>query len=325
MVSNVLETERLILRRFGYDKFGNKLDKQQRKIEVFQIFKSWSNPQNYRYNEITWDIDDVDEMFDYDFPTSWDMYYMIAESKESGEIIATCRFGKYHDDETNLVWDFGYNVFRGDDKESYTLDDVRSVFDENGLVKDEKYWGKGYAKEILNLIMKIAKSEGIHKLYSGADIDNFASIKAMIKNGFIFSTIDEDGDPCMEYDLLNKRQSEMSKEEIDRAWENYLITIAKEKKNILDKVQENYINQYSSALAFYFLRMVSENESNQNIANDIKKLSEFEVRIMLEKVHALEQRWRKRLDSTPGDIRLNRHIGYCSTLEKMYKRDIATK
>ena len=51
MVNNVVTTDRLIMRRFGYDREGNLISKEKRLEEVKRIFMSWSNPQNYRYNE----------------------------------------------------------------------------------------------------------------------------------------------------------------------------------------------------------------------------------------------------------------------------------
>lgn len=38
------------------------------------------------------------------------MYFRVAFDKTTGEIIGTCRFGKYHRSGTNDCWDFGFNV-----------------------------------------------------------------------------------------------------------------------------------------------------------------------------------------------------------------------
>ena len=324
MIGNVIETDRLILRKFVYDKNGKKLSDNNRKEEVLRFFKSWSNPQNYRYNEITWDIDDVNEMFDYKMPTDWGMYYMIAELKDTGEIVATCRFGQYYDDETNTVWDFGYNVFRGDDKESYSLEEIKKAFSNDGLIKDEKYWGKGYANEIINLIMKLAKNEGMKKLRSGADIDNFGSIKAMVKNGFTYSFIDEDGDPCMEYDLSKFGMEILKKKDIDTVWNEYLKIIDKERKKLQDKINDNFLDQYSSALAYYFLSLSAKGEK-EKIILDLGKLSEDETNIMINKTNLLESRWKKRLANDISDERLKRHLEYCKELKQIFKKDFKNK
>ena len=319
MLDNIFETERLIIRRFGYDKQGQKLNLNKRKEEALRIFKSWSNPQNYRYNEITWDFEDVNEMFDYDFPTDWGMYYMIAELKETGEIVATCRFGQYYDDETNSIWDFGYNVLRGDDKESYTLEDVQKVFFDNGLIKDEVYWGKGYANEILGLIMSLARNEGKKKLRSGADIDNFGSIKAMVKKGFTFSCIDEDGDPCMEYDLYSYDDKEISKEKIESNWKEYLKIINSKRDEFQDKINENYIDQYSNALTYYFLSKISKGINENDITKDLGKLNEKEFTMVMSKLCSLEERWNKRNAIDPHDERVARHLEYCAILKSICK------
>ena len=324
MVNSVIETERLILRRMGYDKNGRKLDEQVRKDEVLSIFKSWSNPQNYRYNEITWDIEDVNEMFDYKMPTEWDMYYMVAELKETGEIVATCRFGRRYDDDTNSIWDFGYNVFRGDDKEEYSLDEVVSVFEDAGLKRDSLHQGKGYAKEILDTIMKVAKSEGIKTLYSGADIDNFASIKAMIKSGFYFVCIDDDGDPCMEFDLTVPSNA-LTKEEIDANWNEYLEIIKVKREELVDVVNENYISQYSSALVYHFLTAIAKCHSESEIQKDILTLDKKQKELLLHGVNKIEGRWKKRLINNSNDERLLRHLEYIERLKDITNKHIQVK
>ena len=324
MVDSVIETERLILRRMGYDKNGLKLTDKARKKEVLSVFKSWSNPQNYRYNEITWDIDDVDEMFDYDMPTEWGMHYMVVELKETGKVVATCRFGIRYDDETNTAWDFGYNVFRGDDKETYTLDEVRSVFKNDGLKKDELYQGKGYAKEILNTIMNVARKEGVKKLYAGADIDNFASIKVMMKNGFEFDCIDEDGDPCMECDLTRPNIN-LTSQEIDDRWNGYLKVIREKREELLDVVKENYNNQYSNALVYYFLGCVAREYNEIKIEQELMSLNNADMELLINGINKIETRWKKRLLSDSNDERLLRHLSYINRLKDISNRNIQIK
>lgn len=279
MVQDVYETERLIIRKFGHYKDGTPMSKEDRAKEVERIFKSWYNPQNYRYNEITWDKASVDEMFDYKQPTDWGMYYRIAELKGTGEIVATCRFGKYYGDQTDTVWDFGYNVFRDDDKDFYPYEEIKRAFQPNGIKKDINYWGKGYAKEILEKIIEIAIEEGRAKLYAGVDMANYGSQKVMIANGFVFSEIDEDNDPCLELDLSSYNSSKKrSQEEIALAWSTYLKILDEKKEEYEHEMENSTLDKYYSAIGYMLLERQSKLceliVNNNSIANTISKYIE---------------------------------------------------
>ena len=43
-------------------------------------------------------------------------------------------------------------------------------------------------------MLELARSEGVKSFVGGADMENYGSYKAMIKNGFDFVGYDEDGD-----------------------------------------------------------------------------------------------------------------------------------
>ena len=153
--------------------------------DVHRIFMAWNNPQSYRYNSIDWSEDDIREISEYKFPTEWGMYYMVLENKSRNEIVGTCRFGDYNWESDNTkIWGFGYCVFRGDDKEEYSLDDIRKTYQAGGLTRDNKYQSKGYGQKMLEIILDLAEEKGIEEVRDGADINNDGSLKVMIKNGF---------------------------------------------------------------------------------------------------------------------------------------------
>jgi ribosomal-protein-alanine N-acetyltransferase len=53
------------------------------------------------------------------------------------------------------------------------------------MIGEKKYWGQGYAKEIINLVVGYAfKRLGLHKVVAGAVAANQGSIKAFQKAGF---------------------------------------------------------------------------------------------------------------------------------------------
>ena len=58
-------------------------------------------------------------------------------------------------------------------KEEYTIEDIDRVFTPNGLFPDEKYWGKGYIRKVINFIINLAQEEGIKEVISSTDILNY--------------------------------------------------------------------------------------------------------------------------------------------------------
>lgn len=263
MVPQIIETERLILRRFKSE-------------DINKIFNSWSNPQNYRYNEITWNRYEVAEMLEYEHPTSWGNYYFIAEDKESGETVATLRFGKYWDSKPDdLIWNFGYNAFRSDDKEEYTIEDIKQAFAPNGITKD-KNWGRGYASEMIGAVLKIAKQEGIKGFIVGASIKNYPSLKVMLKNGFKFSKIDEDFDYELTLDMT-KEIKVPTKEQMIEVWKNFTKMAQSDLLNetIKSEIYKQDYEQYYKAIMYAIFNRIdkiSKLETNEKNVKEIEDL-----------------------------------------------------
>lgn len=177
---NNIESERLI-----FDKFSD-LSDEDKKV----IGGSWANPFNARYNHMSAPYESVEELSNLNDPTFENledyynsMFFRVVREKENGKIIGTCRFGKYHSADNNDVWDFGFNILL-------------------------KYWGKGYGAEVLKKIVEIAREFGIKRIIGGADRENYASYKAMIKNGFKYDSVDNDGDYRYILDLESPVPSE---------------------------------------------------------------------------------------------------------------------
>lgn len=55
---------------------------------------------------------------------------------------------------------------------------------EIGYVFNQKYWGKGYAKESCMELIKLAFSDGIHRIYAECDPKNTSSWRLLEKLGF---------------------------------------------------------------------------------------------------------------------------------------------
>lgn len=182
--------------------------------DVHRIFMAWNNPQSYRYNAIDWDENRIWDISKYSHPSECGMYYMVLEDKTIGEIVGTCRFGDYNWESDNAdIWGFGYCVFRGDDKESYSVEDIRGTYELDGLVRDTRYQNKGYGQKMLSMILDFAVKKGVKTIRDGADINNDGSLKVMIKNGFTHlmqedkegnpTTVDKDFDYEFSLDLTN--------------------------------------------------------------------------------------------------------------------------
>ena len=184
MVEQQFESERLVFKKFC----------QLNESEIKTIGDSWANPFNARYNAMKDPYGSVKEMCTWEDPTEWRNYYRVAFLKETGEIVGTCRFGKYHGCGTGDVWDFGFNVLL-------------------------KHWFNGYGAEMVGKIIEIAKSEGVKEIRGGADIENYGSYKAMVRNGFQYNGIDQDGD--YEY-ILDLTKEPISKEKIEQNWQEHI-------------------------------------------------------------------------------------------------------
>lgn len=191
-----IETERLILKPF------KSLTEEQKE----ELIKSWDNPFNARYNAEPDSRKSVEDIIARDEPTftligeSLESYYdtmffRVAYDKVTGELIGSCRFGKYPGSKTMDMWDFGFNV----------------------LVR---HWSKSYGTEMVKKIIEIAKLEDAKYFRGGADNDNFASYHAMAMNGFKrCEKPDDDGD--FEY-ILDLNAPKPTKEEMEQEWANHI-------------------------------------------------------------------------------------------------------
>jgi RimJ/RimL family protein N-acetyltransferase len=234
------------------------------KRDVDRIFQAWNNPQSYRYNSVDWCKRNVESIVDLPWPSDWGMYFMVLEDMATGEILSTCRFGG-NPEETKPVWDFGYCTFRGDDKERYTLVDIREVL-ENGVKTDSKCWGKGYSSMMLDAIIKIAQDEGVYEIISGADGRNLGSQKVMMKNGMTFSEFEDDGDVEFSIKLRGDNGdilpiNKLSKDKLDDMWESHMdmVKIKLSDKNIKKLIEcsdEKLIGEYIMYLLLNILRRI---------------------------------------------------------------------
>lgn len=172
------------------------------------------------------------------------MYFRVVFSKETGELIGTCRFGKYYDATTNDVWDFGFNVLLS-------------------------HWYKGYGGEIVAKIIELAKTQGVKKIRGGADIENYGSYKTMIKNGFDFVDYDKDGD--YEY-MLDLSKPAKTQTQIDSVWETHLAMTKK------DLGEEKFRRLESiNAKNFEMVQKIKSGESEDELVEEyFKKLNAIE-------------------------------------------------
>ena len=324
------ENKKFVLRRFE-------------KQDIHRIFMAWNNPQSYRYNTIDWNERDVEEILNYSWPNESGMYLMVLENEETHEIVATCRFGT-PDKLKPKEWDFGYCTFRNDVKEEYTLEDLQSAFID-GVKKDSLCWGKGYSTIMLDTIIKIAQSEGVETIISGADGLNWGSQKVMMKNGMTFYEIENDGDVDFIIRLKDKNGQSIvltkpSKDELESIWQNHIKIIqnAHKTESIREKKEIAEKNHYGDALVFLLLNRASkillygncEQEKLTILKNDIKniyskfkinKLGYNEIELFKERFISFQNRWQERV----GNLSFNQenvefNLKCCDIVEKQIKQ-----
>ena len=191
MVCEIIETERLVLKPFA------SLSEEQKK----ELIKSWDNPFNARFNAEPDSAGSVEELFRREEPTFKDilsyrdtMYFRVVYDKVTGELIGSCRFGKYPEAEDLNTWDFGFNVLL-------------------------RHWSKGYGSEMVKKFIEIARENNAKYFRGGASNDNLGSYHAMIKNGLKYIGIDNDGDFEYQLDLSAEKPTE---EEIKQEWKNLI-------------------------------------------------------------------------------------------------------
>ena len=191
----IIETERLVLKPFS------SLTKKQKE----ELIKSWDNPFNARFNaepNSRKSVEDlakrkepsfmlVNEGLDSYYDT---MFFRVAFDKISGELVASCRFGKHPPAKDLKTWDFGFNVLL-------------------------KHWSKGYGTELVEKIIEIAKDEGARFVRGGASNDNFGSYHAMVKSGLKYIGIDETDDFEFQLDLTKPKTSA---EDRENEWQKHI-------------------------------------------------------------------------------------------------------
>ncbi|MBP3620113.1 MAG: GNAT family N-acetyltransferase [Clostridia bacterium] len=118
------------------------------------VYDIWSNPANARFMDAPESLEDVRELADWNngaiqHSTNKDImcHFRVVTLKETGEVIGTCR---WHFKKEGKEMGFGYNLA-------------------------EKVWGRGYATELLETIIALAKKCEVKKLIGGADKENVAS------------------------------------------------------------------------------------------------------------------------------------------------------
>ena len=227
-----METNRLYFKKFS------QLSAEEKKI----IGDSWANPFNARYNAMRDPYGAVEELAALCEPTFSNpddyydnMFYRVAFDKESGKLVATCRFGKYHASKTADVWDFGFNVVLSS-------------------------WFKGYGAEILDLITTQAKIRGVKQIRGGADIENYGSYKAMVRAGYKYVGYDEDGD--YEY-MLDLSEEKPSAEEIDSTWNKHITRTKK------DLGEEKFANlEYINKKIFEMVKRIQNGEDEKTLVEE---------------------------------------------------------
>ncbi|MBQ8909062.1 MAG: GNAT family N-acetyltransferase [Clostridia bacterium] len=245
MTNTIFETERLLLKPFSM------LSKEEKQI----VGDSWANPFNARYNAMRDPYGSVEELCKLSQPTFKNlteyydyMYFRVAFSKETSEIIGTCRFGQYHKCTDNSTWDFGFNVLL-------------------------KHWFKGYGVEILSCIGDIAKACGVKTIRGGADMENFGSYKAMVKNGYEYVGYDEDGD--YEY-LLDLSKPTKSKAEIEQIWQAHLER-TKQDLGAIKFINLQFINSQIVEMVKRIQSGEDENALVEKYLNHLNAIEEFKM------------------------------------------------
>ncbi len=297
-------TKKFIMRRFE-------------EKDVHRIFMAWNNPQSYRFNSIDWNERSIKYMVDRPWPTDYGMYHMVLEDAETHELLATCRFGRYWNSKTeDKIWDFGYSTFRSDDKEDYTLEDIKNVF-KNGVQPDALCWGKGYSSIMVEEIIKIAQNEGIVQIRSGANGANWGSQKVIMKNGLKFLQVDKDGDVDFSFNLRDENGNsnpitKPKKDELDAMWEQHVKMVEERRNRLCMKIiiRNANIKQYAESLFLLLMAKASKidglNETKlrkkakiedlkQEIVSIYLKFTFKEKRMVNRALKNYKQRWIKRI------------------------------
>lgn len=244
--------KKLIMRRFT-------------EADAHRVFMAWNNPQSYRYNSIDWEERSIRYIANRPWPSDHGLYFMVLEDVKTHELLATCRFGRYwNSKEEDKVWDFGYSTFRSDDKEEYTIEEVKSAF-KDGIKPDSLCWGKGYSSIMVEEIIKIAQSEGIKQIRSGADGVNLASQKVIMKNGLKFLDMDKDGDVDFYHNFYDENGNfvpliKPTKEQLEPVWEEHKSKIEAKRNRFFMRmiIKKANLDQYARSLFFFLMTKASK-------------------------------------------------------------------
>lgn len=211
---------------FGTKKFVYKSFSVLSEDEKMEIVKCWKNPFCARFNAIKNPTRVVKDLASKPEPTfsvigktneCWydTNYFRVVFDRKTGELVGVCRIGMCFEKQNPNLWEFGlFNVLM-------------------------KHWGRGVGVSMLQDVCEIVKCQGIKYICAGADNDNFASYRAMIKNGFKYAGLDSDGDFSYQRDLTKPMPSE---EEIEEEWQKhvrrYIRKFGKGKFDRLNKINE---------------------------------------------------------------------------------------
>ena len=245
--------------RIEFRKFAELNDEQKRIVA-----KSWGNPFNQRYNyepgDIYQTVDELSKLSEPSFKPELinselgdvyyqTMYFRVVFLKGTEEIVGTCRYGKYYGTDEIDYWDFGFNVLL-------------------------KYWFKGFGTEIVKKIIEIAKNHeiGVKKIRGGADLENYGSYKAMVRNGFDFVGCDKDGD--YEY-ILDLSKPQKTEKEIEENWSAHMEMtkkdLDKKKQGLFENLE--YIN---SEIKIMVTRIQSGEDEDLLVQEYFEKLNQIE-------------------------------------------------
>lgn len=118
------------------------------------VFEIWSNSENDQYMSDS--VESLEEMKSIcEKNKDSNGFLTVVTLKDTGEIIGTCCFGPTNRKDE---WGFGYSI-------------------------KQKYWGKGYATEIVKSVITFGHSLGVKDFISSCAIENAASGRVLEKCG----------------------------------------------------------------------------------------------------------------------------------------------
>jgi len=126
--------------------------------DASSIYEIWNNPENDKYMGDP--VGSLEEVMDIcNEITSSDSYLKVIELHGNHDIIGTCCYGVTSKSDE---WGFGYSI-------------------------SKKFWGNGFASEIVKAIIDEGTRNGIVHFISECAAENVASARVMQKNGMTFA------------------------------------------------------------------------------------------------------------------------------------------